>query len=177
MNISSKFAQYLCLITIIITLTGCASVVKNRNVQGETFPTVQGSALDGKAWQVPKDLSGKTVLLIGFVQDSQFDIDRWLIGLDMKKAKVPFIEIPTIRGMFPRMFRKTIDKGMRRGIPEDMWAGVVTVYNDAHLIVDFLGNENPNNARVLVVDQTGRVYFSYNDGFSVNALNKLLEAL
>ena len=71
---------------------------------------------------MPEHFKGKqTLLLIGYVQDSQFDIDRWLIGLDMTKTKVDVYELPTIAGMAPRMFQTFIDNGMRRGIPKELW--------------------------------------------------------
>ncbi|MFT5294627.1 MAG: hypothetical protein ACI9YH_000633, partial [Colwellia sp.] len=57
-------------------------------------------------------------MLVGYKQNSQFDIDRWLIGLDMTETKVDAYEIPTIQGLFPRMFSTLIDNGMRKGIPK-----------------------------------------------------------
>ncbi|MFB1016368.1 MAG: hypothetical protein QMC51_12040, partial [Alteromonadaceae bacterium] len=110
-------------------------------------------------------------------QNSQFDIDRWLIGLDMTATDVDVYEIPTIQGLFPRMFNTMIDNGMRKGIPKALWKGVITVYEDGEKIQAFTGNEKPNNARVLLLDENGVILYFYDQGFSVNALNELRRLL
>ena len=123
---------------------------------------------------LPDDLKGETaLLLIGYKQDSQFDIDRWLIGLDMTETQVSVFEVPTIQGLFPRMFSTFIDSGMRAGIPKPLWKGVVTVYKDGEKVQAFTGNEKPNNARVVLLDGQGKVIYFYDQGFSVDALNQL----
>ena len=156
----------------------CSSPYPNQLPLKKTFPTVTGNSLSGKAWAMPKDFSGpQTLLILGYKQDSQFDIDRWLIGLDMKGAKVPTYEIPTIKGLFPRMFATKIDEGMRRGIPKELWKGVITVYKDGDTLQRFTGNTNPNNARVILLDNEGIIQFFYDGGFSVTALNQLIENL
>ena len=113
------------------------------------------------------------MLLIGYKQDSQFDIDRWLIGLDMTNTLVDVYELPTIQGMFPRMFSTMIDNGMRKGIPKELWKGVITIYKDGDAVQEFTGNENGNNARVALLDKEGLVLYFYDRGFSVQALNEL----
>jgi hypothetical protein len=116
-------------------------------------------------------------MLVGFKQNSQFDIDRWLIGLDMTETKVDAYEIPTIQGLFPRMFSTLIDNGMRKGIPKQLWKGVITVYEDGEKVQAFTGNEDPNNARVILLNKEGIVLYFYDDGFSVAALNELRDIL
>ena len=109
--------------------------------------------------------------------NSQFDIDRWLIGLDMRSAKSKIYEIPTIKGMIPRMISARINEGMRSGIPSQLWGGVITVYKDGERIQRFTGNQQPRNARVLLTDREGRIRFFTDEGFSVPGLNRLLKAL
>ena len=79
--------------------------------------------------------------------------------------------------MFPRMFKTQIDEGMRSGIPRELWQGVITVYKDGDRVQSFTGNENPNNARVVLLDSLGKVIFFYDRGFSVAALNALRAAI
>lgn len=159
--------------TILLGLSACASRYANQNPVGEKFPSVEGKSLEGKIYRLPDDFEGGTVLLLGYVQDSQFDIDRWLIGLDMTQVQAPVYEIPTIQGMFPRMFKETIDSGMRRGIPKPLWKGVVTVYSGGAEVQKFTGSTNPNNTRVLLIDGEGRVLYFNDEGFSVAGLNAL----
>jgi len=115
--------------------------------------------------------------LIGYRQNAQFDIDRWLIGLDMTQTKVNVFEIPAIQGFFPGLFSNQIDEGMRRGIPDELWSIVITVYKDGDTIQQFTGNEKPNNARVVLLDEAGKVIHFYDRGFSVSALNSVIDAL
>lgn len=156
----------------------CSSApIPNRNPVGQSFPEVGGEALDGTTWRLPADLSGQpSILLVGFVQDAQFDIDRWLLGIAQVGTPVPFLELPTIKGLAPRMFKGTIDEGMRSGIPIEDWRGVITLWaDDAASVVELTGNERPNNARVLLLDAQGRVAWFADRGFSANLMLELDE--
>lgn len=161
-----------------LLMFGCSATYVNRNPVGEMFPPVEGQALTKETLTLPDYFNGSNVaLLLGYKQDSQFDIDRWLIGLDMSKTEVTVYEIPTIQGLFPRMFSTTIDNGMRSGIPKELWGGVITIYKGGAEVQEFTGNENPNNARVMLLDKNGRVIYFHDRGFSVPALNELREIL
>jgi len=166
------------LILIAFILAGCSTTYVNRNPVGEYFPTVNGQTLNEEKRELPtyfKD--SNVVLLLGYEQDSQFDIDRWLIGLDMTKTDIKAYEIPTIQGLLPRMFKSSIDDGMRKGIPKELWGGVITIYGDGAKVQEFTGNQNPNNARVLLLDKAGKVIYFHDRGFSVQALNELRDKI
>ncbi|WP_448564628.1 hypothetical protein [Thalassotalea ganghwensis] len=163
---------------IVFFISGCSTTYPNRTPFGEVFPTVSGQNLEKERVELPRDIkTDATLLLIGYVQDAQFDIDRWLIALDMTETNVPTYEIPTIGGMFPRMFKTYIDNGMRKGIPKPLWKGVITVYEGAEKILQLTGNENPNNARVLLLGEQGKVIYFYDQGFAVEALKKLRKVI
>ena len=162
------------LLLMSVLFYGCATTYTNQNPEGEMFPTVSGESLEKNEIEMPEYFSGeKVILLIGYKQDSQFDIDRWLIGLDMTKITAKVYELPTIQGLFPRMFSTFIDEGMRKGIPKEMWGGVITIYGDGAEIQEFTGNENPNNARVMALDENGKIIYFYDRGFAVAALNEV----
>jgi hypothetical protein len=165
--------RLLSLFVVSLFLGACASYDYPSQVKiGDTMIEASGESLDGDVIVMPKDFLGEqTLLLFGYVQDSQFDIDRWLIGLDMTETQVAVYEIPTIAGMLPRMFKTFIDGGMRKGIPKPLWKGVVTVYADGDKVQRYTGNQRPNNARVMLLDEDGKVLYFYADGFSVDALN------
>ena len=168
-------AAALVALLVFAPFSGCASVTPNRVAVGEAFPAVEGEALDGTVQAFPGGLGGKpAVLLIGYVQDTQFDLDRWLIGLTQLKTPVQVYELPTIAGLFPGMFAGTIADGMRSGIPEEMWAGVVTLYDEsADLVIAHLGNERPRCGRVLLLDGEGKIVWMHDRGFSPAELSDL----
>ncbi|MFQ3267084.1 MAG: hypothetical protein ACI8SC_000153 [Colwellia sp.] len=165
----------LILLCVFMTLiAACSTNHPNQDITGKKFPSISGQTLEKNSMNMPADFEEDfTLLLIGYKQNSQFDIDRWLIALDMTKTKISAYELPTIQGLFPRMFSTVIDNGMRAGIPKQLWKGVVTVYEDGDKVQAFTGNENPNNARVVLLGKNGLILYFYDDGFSVAALNQL----
>lgn len=161
-----------------LLLAGCSSEYPNKDITGQQFPTVVGTTLEKKSLSIPTDLTDDfTLLLIGYVQNSQFDIDRWLIALDVTNTQIKVYEVPTIQGLFPEMFSTVIDNGMRAGIPKPLWQGVVTIYDDGEKIQTFTGNENISNTRVVLLNNKGEIVYFYDQGFAIDALNQLRLAL
>ena len=147
----------------------------NQNPIGETFPTASGENLDKEAVELPKAYMGKPALyMVGYVQETQFDLDRWTIGLTQVEFPAQVVEVPTIPGMFPSMFKGMIDNGMRSGIPSEDWAAVVTLYGkQATPVAKFTGNMNPRNGRILLLDADGVVRWFWDQGFSAKRLMEL----
>lgn len=162
------------IISFLFFLSACSSTYPNRQIIGQNFPSITGTSLEKEELSIPAMFTEElTLLLVGYKQDAQFDIDRWLIGLDMTKTVLPVYELPAIQGMFPRMFSTFIDNGMRSGIPKPLWKGVITIYKDGDKVQQFTGNVNPNNARVILLNQAGEIIYFYDQGFSVTALKQL----
>lgn len=89
----------------IILLSGCSTTYSNQQVTGKSFPRITGETLEKNLVKIPGDFNQAfTLLLLGYKQDSQFDIDRWLIGLDMTQTQVDVYELPTIQGLIPEPF-------------------------------------------------------------------------
>jgi len=159
---------------LLALLFSCSSTYPNKVVIGEILPSFTGKTLSREKVRFPDLIKGKpSLLLIGYKQNSQFDIDRWLIGLEMMNITFPVFEIPVLAPWFPTFLQKKIDSGMRSGIPNQLWKQVVTVYEDANVVKKFVGNENPLNARVLLIDKDGRILIQFDNGFSVPSLKKI----
>lgn len=155
------------LLTVAILITGCTTTYEPRDPVGEKFPDVRAEVLTGDQVHIPGVFKDQSVLLlVGYIQDSQFDIDRWLLALKQLKTPINIAEIPAIQGVFPRMISSKINEGMKSGIPEEDWKIVFTVYNDAEKIAGFLGNTKPRNTRVALIDKDGIVRWFHDRGFS-----------
>jgi hypothetical protein len=168
----------LLLFLLVFASVGCGSKYARRDPTGERFPSVVGTSLGGDEVRIPEDFAGEPVLLlVGYEQDTQFDLDRWLLGLTQVGIEVRTYELPTIPGLAPRVFSGAIDRGMRSGIPSEDWGAVITVYGDGHAITRFTGNENKLPGRILLLDAEGRVIFFHDRGYSVGTLQRLRAAL
>lgn len=153
-------------------LVACSSPIKNRDPVGEVFPTVLGESLEQESVELPAALRGEpAILLIGYMQEAQFDADRWIFGLLQAQTPAQIREVPTIPGLVPTVISSTIDDGMRRGIPAEDWKSVITVYgSDAKKIRAMTGDENGRNMRVMLLDRDGRVRWFHDRGFSAGQL-------
>lgn len=171
--------QQILILFLLSLVVSCSSrKIQNKSVVGELFPEINGISLFGDRINLPaSDMKDPQIFLIGYKQKSQFDIDRWLIGFEMTGVKVLIYELPVLDSWFPTFLRKKIDGGMKKGIPKGLWKNVVTVYDDADIIKNFLGTENPNNARVLLVGNNKKVLAQFDDGFSSGSLVKILKLI
>ena len=163
------------MLPVTVILGACSSPIPNRNPVGEMFPTVTGTSLTDRSVILPEAWSGQPVLLmVGYVQETQFDLDRWTIGLVQVEFPCGIVEVPTIPGLVPSMIRGTIDDGMRAGIPREDWASVVTLYGGAaRPVAEFTGNRNPRNGRIMLIDPEGEVAWFWDQGFSAKRLMEL----
>ena len=94
----------LSLISLLCVACGGTKVSTPSNVQNSLFPRVQGTNLDKQPITLPDHYRGKTTLvLVGYTQKAQFDIDRWILGALQADVKAQIVEVPTIAGMMPQM--------------------------------------------------------------------------
>lgn len=173
-----RLAKSLIVATFLLGTLGCAAKFENRPCVGERFPEVSGAALDGSTWSLPQGLAGQpAILLVGYLQEAQFDADRWIFGLLQAQPPAKLLEVPTIPGLFPRLIGEAIDSGMRSGIPSEDWQTVVTLYgDDATKVAQFTGNAGGRNIRVLLLDAKGTVVWFHDRGFSAGKLLELDQA-
>ncbi len=172
----------LTLVLSMLLVAGCGrTVAAPESMQNSRFPTVQGESLTKEPITLPDRYLGKpTLILVGYLQKAQFDIDRWILGVLQADVPVQIVEVPTIAGMMPEMVQGFINDGMRSGIPKSDWASVVTVYGDAPKIIAAIGNERPQSAHAILLDSTGRIVWSSNIGYSASQvldLKKIVQGL
>ncbi len=166
---SAILAPLIAMPALLLT-NGCSSTIANRNPTGERFPSVRGQSLERVATELPESLAGSpAVLLIGYKQETQFDIDRWLMGLMQAGVDAQLLELPTIPGLAPTIASGWIDNGMRSGIPQEDWGAVVTLYGKAAKpVAELTGTENGRLTRVVVLDANGEIIWFDDSGYSVS---------
>lgn len=172
------FISLASLLTFLIATSGCGGsrTPTPNNITNSRFPSVRGDSLKGEVVEIPEHYSGRnTLILVGYQQRAQFDIDRWILGVLQADIPVEIVEVPTIAGMVPQMVQGFIDSGMRSGIPESDWGSVVTVYKDADKIIAALGNERPQSGYAVLLDKQGRIVWSSNIGYSASQVIALKE--
>lgn len=167
---------------LFVGLSACSRTPVPASINvGTKFPSVVGQSLEKQEVKIPESYAGKvTVLLVGYQQKTQFDIDRWILGILQLETPVKIVEVPTIAGMMPQMVQGFINNGMRSGIPEEDWKTVVTVFDDAEKIIKALGNERPQSTYAVLLDKGGNIRRIFNNGYSAgNAkeLDSLVRAL
>jgi hypothetical protein len=158
-----------------IILAACSSTVNTpTDLLSKQFPTVTGQSLTKEVVTIPDAFRGKkTLLLVGYQQKTQFDIDRWILGVLQAEVPVQIVEVPTIAGMMPQVVQGFIDNGMRSGIPKEDWASVVTVYGDADKIINAIGNDRPQSAHAVLLNESGQIAWSSNRGYSAQQVLEL----
>jgi hypothetical protein len=139
---------------------------------------VRGSNLAGQEVRFPDAVLGRpSVLLVAYRRGTQPDVDRWLELLSREAPGVAKYEVPTIANPVWRPLSGWIDSGMRGGVPEEKWGIVVTLYEDAPDVRDFLGDFGGLTTHVVLLDGEGRVAWFNAGGFTEKAARALLDAL
>jgi hypothetical protein len=91
------------LVILPLFLAGCSSQYANKELVGQQLPSIQGESISSEEINIPEAFAGKqTLLLFAYKHEAQFDVDRWLIGLDMTQTQIDIYEIPhSARHVFP----------------------------------------------------------------------------
>jgi hypothetical protein len=141
------------------------------------MPSSTGKDLNGTPWVVPEGLPGnETLILIGFDEPQQADIDTWTeeLGLSSPSNHIPWIEMPLINnpGMFMRWF---INTGMKGGIPsKEVRSHVWTAYTDKKAFMQSCGMPSEEVVYALVVNRKGKILAMEQGDFSKTAAARLM---
>lgn len=127
------------------------------------FPEVQGTNLDGKDFQLPRDFEGTlNLVFVAFQREQQLMVNTWLPTADLLENIHPelrFYELPTISRMNP-FARWFINTGMRSGIKDPKSRRkTITLYLDKESFRKDLGIPGEDNIHILLVDKQGKVFW------------------
>jgi hypothetical protein len=143
------------------------------------FPQVEGTTLEGRKVQLPRDFDGAlNVVLVAFKREQQADVDTWMrtaLDLEGDAPRLRVYELPVL-GRGYRLLRGFIDGGMRSGIPDAAArARTVTLYIDKTPFKASLGIRTEDRIVVLLVTPAGEVVWRA-DGAMTAAAAQQLEA-
>lgn len=135
------------------------------------FPTVAGSNLSGKRYNLPQDFEGKyNVAITVYQRFQQTNVDSWgplLERLAQKYPELRYYELPTLPN-YGWLQRNFIDGGMRGGIPDKVVrARTITLYLDVLKFNAALGLATTNDVYILLIDQQGNVVWQTNGDYTL----------
>lgn len=145
------------------------------------FPALQVRDLEGTEYVIPDELpGGPHVILLAFHQWHQAIVNHWKTPLEAIAERHPGTEVwevPSISRGY-RLFRPSIDGGMRAGIPDtDVRRHTLTAYTDLAQLASALELDSLDTVHVFVVDCDGTVRWHGEGEPDADALSALEAAL
>ena len=135
-----------------------------------TFPTVNGSNLEGRKFTLPRDFEGElNIVFVPFQQWQQTWVNGWLPfanALVAASLNVRAYELPTL-SQFSLVQRWLLDNGMRAGIPDRKVREVtITLYLDKAGFRKTLQMPTEDTIYALAVKRDGSVLWRGDGQFS-----------
>lgn len=154
--------------------------VTGRSQTGK-FPTVKGANLEGRRYELPRDLEGEmNVLLIPFQRWHQDLADTWMPALrEMMEhhSGVRYYELPTLPHMNP-LYRMGLDYGMKMGIPDRaVREATITLYLDKDAYCRALGIPDETTIVVMLVTPAGDILWRTTGAYTEEAGRTLAVAI
>jgi len=157
------------------------------NTTPNLIPPAQGTALDGRAITLPRDLPGRaSILILGFSQHSADSTTAWekSVRNNLANAATPgdhaaigFLDMPFIEEA-PSLIRPLIVRSIRKQVPEIVrpWFVPLTSGEAAWKQLSGFSANAPDAAYVLLVDRNGQVRWQTHDAFSPARFEELASA-
>jgi hypothetical protein len=145
------------------------------------FPSVSGSNLERRRFDLPGDFEGElNLVIVPFKMFHQSWIDAWVPHLKQMLADAPSVrlyELPVLDSFDP-IRRWFIDGGMRAGIPDrGTREATITLYTDKRAFRQALDIPNEDSIHLLLVDRQGRVHARVEGRYAPDKLAMLASAL
>jgi hypothetical protein len=145
------------------------------------FPALRVRDLEGVGYLVPDELpGGPHVIVLAFRQWHQALVDQWKGPLEAIAARHPGTEVWEVPSLSKgyRLFRSSIDGGMRAGIPDPtVRRHTLTTYTDLDHLARDLELPSLDTVYVFVVDCDGTIRWRGQDLPDAAALEALESAM
>lgn len=145
------------------------------------FPALKVRDLEGAEHVIPDGLpGGPHVIILAFQQWHQSLVEHWkpeLEALARRHAGTEVWEVPSISSGY-RLFRGSIDGGMRAGIPDPQTRRhTLTVYTDLRALAADLEIDTLDTVQLFLVDCGGTVLWRASGEPDAAALQSLEDAV
>lgn len=132
---------------------------EHARVIGTSFPKIKAVSLAHAEVTLPDAAKGRvTLIAIAFQRQAQRMLDSWLLPFEEafgNEAGFTVYEVPMIKGFVFKLMARTIDAGMRAGIPKQKHGHVVTYYGNAANYRRILAIEDKSLGYVFLLDNDG----------------------
>ncbi len=129
--------------------------MNNQDVIGKVFPKLTAYSLAKNEVTLPDISIGKVTLIgIGFVREAQDVLDSWSAPFEERfqyDDDYIYYEVPMIKGIW-KIFKSSIDDGMRSGIPSKKHKNVITYYGNYGYYISYLLIDNLDTGYVFLLD-------------------------
>jgi hypothetical protein len=151
------------------------------------IPPAQGTALDGRAVMLPRDLPGRaSILILGFSQHSADSTTAWEkpVHTSLASAATPgdhaaigFLDMPFLEDA-PSLIRPIIVRSIRKQVPDTVrpWFVPLTSGEAAWKQLTGFTPAASDAAYVLLVDRNGQVRWQTHEAFSQARFDELATA-
>ncbi len=170
-------------VIMLLSLSGYSEGTQKDSLEvtGMKFPEIKATSLAGSEVTLPDSAEGYvTLVAIAFERQAQGILDSWLAPFSENfgdTTGATFYEVPMIEGFWGKMFSKTIDDGMRRGIPEEKHKNVVTYYGDTGEYRRILSMDDKSLGYVFLLDRDGFIRWRGQGFATVEGIKEMIDAI
>ncbi len=145
------------------------------------FPTVKGASLAGRSFTLPADLGGRwNIVALTFERHQQDDVDTWLPTLKLLQNRYPDLSYYTLQivgrtGPLSRWYNNT--KMRFEVFDRDTRDHTIAIHQDRRTFIDLFGLAGDQQIVVLLVDQSGYVYWRADGLYTYEQAEELVTVL
>ena len=128
----------------------------------DTFPSLLGTTLSGRAFRIPEELPSTPVALIfGFEHEARHDVRAWKDFFTLQGLN--FLSVPTTPIYIPAQALSETARAMKAHVPHTEWETIVQVHKGGAELLSFFKWTPDNHAKVVLM-AGGKVLASHGSG-------------
>lgn len=126
----------------------------------QPMPRVEGESFAGLKVVLPDATKGKTaVLIFGFTKASKESTHAWAVKIESEfgtQANFEMYQLPVLEDV-PRLIRGMVISGIKKGVAENQRDHFVPILQGEAELKKLVGYKEPDDAYLVVLDQSGRI--------------------